>query len=155
MNTNIDKLVSTVVRKILMYNKSADRDDLIGQAYLIVTEQIPKYRKGLGNSMYTYLYGQVFGRLRTYVSRDNNKHMYGLEGMRRVSEEALDTCSYTEDVDTRIDVENFLSGLTEEDRRVALMLSEGCTYREIAEELNVSISSITRRLNTWRLKLND
>lgn len=150
----LEKLMKSIVNRVAneYAGFNVDREDLLAQAFLIAVEFSDGYDKNKGASMSTYLYTQVYGRLRNYVHREVLPGDHGPEGMQRVSMELVDQeVSISDDVETKILLNEIAMSLeTEEDRTIFSAMRAGYTYREIAKEMKISIGYIAGRVNEWR-----
>lgn len=150
----LEKLMRSIVNRVATEYQgfNVDRDDLLSEAYLIAVQFAKGYDKKKGASMSTYLYTQVYGRLRNYVQRAIMPQMHGTEQNRRVSMDLVDQeVSYSHDMETKITLDEVGMSLeTEEDKVMFGAMREGYTYREIAKEMGVSLTYVANRVSTWR-----
>ena len=153
---DLEALVKSIANSIAKdypdYN--LDKEDLIGEGYLIACEQAKNFKYTKGASIRTFLYTQVSHRLRNYVNRQMLKASHGTAEMQRVSMEHVDAeTSYDEEKDTKIQLDDFrLSLETEEEQRVFDAMRSGCTYREISASLGISTGTISNMVNRWHNK---
>lgn len=149
---DLEVLIKGIIRKIANeYNGfPLDKEDLLSEGYLIATEQMLNYDYTKGASVETYLYTQVLGRLRNYVSRVELKATYGTEVMQRVSMENVDReVSTSIDLDTNMALNEFRLSLEPDERVVFDALRVGYTYREISSGLNISTGYISKMVRRW------
>lgn len=146
----IDTLVRSVVKKLVseMSCYDVDREELVAQGYLIVTEQIDGYDKSRGTALRTWLYTQLYNRLKNYIVR----YIYSNTERAKVPLEDLigESIDTRDEVEARLIISKLLSSCSERDRLIIGYLLEGLTYDEIAEKMSISKSTITYSMGKWR-----
>lgn len=137
-----------LVREYFTFN--LDVEDLVSEGYLIACEQVGKFDKKRGVDLGTYIYSEVYLRLKNYVSRDTLKHEVD-----RVSLTFLDDERCTEIDERAMDLRKVRERMKGQDADIYDCISLGYSYREIAAILGISKSGIERIVKTWRGKYGD
>lgn len=145
----LEKLVRSIVRRVRMeVEDELEYDELVSEGYLIACEAMQTYDLRKGAKISTYIYQEVYGKLRNYVSRDILKHQYG-NGSRVDMKEAMGA-TYEDDLETAMDLQLFREKLTEEDGMLFDLLKDGYTMKQIADILGKSASYVSKRVSKWK-----
>lgn len=144
---DIVRIVKSIANRINReYGHRLDVDDLVSEGHLIAVERAPHFDSSKGMSLSTYLYGEVYLRLRNYVSRDTMKHEVGRERLEQADREGR----HSELPYDSIALGQIRDGLGEDQRKIFDGISEGFSYRELSETTGLSKSAIGRIVQGWR-----
>lgn len=138
-------IVSKIARAFT--TTESDRDDLIQEILLRLWTSIRTFRGEAKPS--TWIYRIAFNRALTWQRDETRKRR------KRVAFfEAVDPCDGTLDRNDRLEsVYAAIRQLDEIDRSLILMSLDGCTYREIAEVMDLSETNVGARLSRIKQKL--
>lgn len=150
MNHNqMQALIRSIVRKVLMEYPDVEADDLESQAWLIVTERIGEYDKSKA-SLSTYLHHKVYGGLRDYIRRVVLKELH-LNGMRSHSDwQELSSPDISNAMEAKLTIEHILENATEPERKILELMMDGLAPYEVAQELGVSRQYVSQVLMKLR-----
>jgi RNA polymerase sigma factor (sigma-70 family) len=140
----IEGILIAAVRSVYRKYPSCEWDDLVSQAWLIVTERIEGYDKSKGTSLSTYVYNTISHHLSNYVCRVVLKEL-NLNG-RRIHVDGMDcnVSDCTSQVEARDIVEKLYAGVSGVSRDILLLMEEGYTQGEVAEELGISRQRVSK-----------
>lgn len=141
----VEQQVLSAVRKVYQAYPSCEWDDLVGQAWLIVTEEIGEYDPKRGASLKTYIHQTVHYKLQDYVRRVVLKEL-NMDG-RRIHTDVYDSgvSDCTAQVEARDLMDQMLTKSSGVSRDIlTLMFEEGLNQSEVAERLDISKQRVSQ-----------
>lgn len=145
----LEPTILNAVRYVYRQYPNCEWDDLLGQAWLIVTEEIDKYDKLRGATLNTFLYNQIIGKLSDYVRRVVLKEL-NLNGHRvhiTQFDNAVNDC--TEMIEARDRIDKMYHRAQGVSGDILVLMGHGLTQVEIAEALSISrqrVSSLIKKI---------
>ena len=148
---NIEALVVSRVRHIYMEYPDLEWEDLIGQAWLIVTEQIGGYDKTKGAALGTYLYHKLQGGLSDYARRVvlRGQNMQGMRYHGEYAEQGTEG-SIEDQVEAKMELERILDGEEGVSRDIVELMMQGYNQSECADTLGISRQLVSYHLTRIR-----
>ncbi len=150
----IESTIKGVVRSIAQKYPNVDWEDMEAQAWLIVTESVPKYDRTRGVSLSTYLYGAIWYGLQDYLRRNvlQEENLNGLRDHIDYQEEVVGTKDYTSAAEASLVLKKMLEESSGVPRRVLELMLQGSTQSEVARELGVSRQRVSEIIMELRRK---
>ncbi|CAI3542994.1 sigma-70 family RNA polymerase sigma factor [Clostridium neonatale] len=156
-----------IVNKLYMeygfLNKRYEKEDLLQIAYMTLIKCAKTNKENVPFKFTTYAGKAIRNNLFYYAKKDKkyNYEIYSLnyefdnDGKSVVLEEVLRVDDgFEDDVITKVDAKQLLSGLSKEELRMARMyFIEEMTQREVAREIKRSYSFVERRISRIKAKL--
>jgi len=147
---DIDKLINSLVTRVLYSYPEMERDDLQSEGHKILSESIDYYDKSKG-SLSTFITFKVFGGLRDYAKRmiSRDLHMRGMRVM-GIPYDAITVPGPEGTVEAKITLEAILTSTSGVSREILDLMSKGYTQAECARELGISRARVTQLLKKIR-----
>jgi len=142
----IEIVLLSAVRSIFRTYPSCEWEDLVSQAWLIVTEEIEGYDGGRGASLKTYLHNTISNKLSDYVRRVVLKEL-NLNG-RRVHTNVYD-CGVpdcTSQVEAKDLMDKMYNGRHGVSRDILDCMKDGMTQAETSLHLGISRQRVSNLL---------
>ena len=133
-----------------------DENDLFQEACLALYDAVFTYEEDRNVQFLTYAYMVIRSRISTQLrclSRSQGEDLVSLDNRLdhslkfAVSE---DPVQYHQDEILKEKYERFLITLNEEDRRILELRDEDLSYKQIAEELHISVKKVDNRLRNMK-----
>ena len=147
---DIEGLLKNIVRKVFNEYPDLEQEDLLSQAWLILTEKMSEYDKDKG-ALSTFIYLKVYGGLRDYV-RGKVLHELNMNGHRvHTNEYYTASVQGPEDrVEAKLVVDNILEGESGVARDIILLMQKGYTQSESAVLLGTSRQAVSQAMVNLR-----
>lgn len=151
---DIEVVLLAAVRTVYRTYPSCEWDDLVSQAWLILTERIDEYDKDKGTTK-SYIYKTIQYRLGDYVRRVVLKEL-NMNGM-RVHTVMYDTGTpdCTAQVEARYTLERLYEETTGVSRDILVLMEQGFSQAEVAKELGIKKQRVAALINRMREGFND
>ena len=156
-------LISSVSKKYRGFLPDAEDSDLIQEGMLALLSTCRSYDENGGMSFKNYLMLCVSNRFRTMSRRQSKKSAVPSQSIISIEDEennAVDptSCTLPEIVETKDHIDSLYrilkDRLSDLEYRVALLHLSGYTYKETADQLNVSLKTIDNAHTRIRQKLS-
>jgi len=137
---DIEGLVKGVVRSVCQRYPVVEWDDMEAQAWLLITESMPKYDPSKGSTLSSYLYGAVNYGLQDYLRRNilQEENLNGHRDHGEYHEEIIGTLDYTSAAEAYMVLQQMYEESSGVSRDVLSFMLQGYTQSEVARELRIS-----------------
>ena len=150
----IEAVLLAAVRTVYRTYPSCEWDDLVSQAWLIVTERMGEYEKGKG-TLKSFIFKTIQYRLGDYVRRVVLKglNMNGLRVHTTQYDGSVPDC--TSMVEARDVLDKLYAETTGVSGDILELMDQGFTQREVSEKLGISQQRVITLLKRIREEHND
>jgi len=141
-----ERIIKTIVGIMCKLYPDAERDDLIGQAWVILIEKTPGYKPDMGTTFSTYIYRSIYNGLQDYLNRKVVKQWnMGGHRVHDPDAEAVQRDFYPE-LEAREMLRKILESCSGDQKLLLDLMLEGYSVTEAAEVLGMSRASAYRLL---------
>ena len=137
-----------------------DLDDLYQEGCLALYDAVFTYEEERNVLFSTFAYIVIRSRIRSYIRRQRRivyENMYSLDLHSHESELCVreDPVTYHKELCFQQDLNKFFSELPKLDKQILVLRGDDCSYKEIAQRLDMSVKMVDNRLMKLRKRLKE
>ena len=137
-----------------------DLDDMYQEGCLALYDAVLGYEEDRNVMFSTFAYIVIRSRVRAFIRNQHRivyENMYSLDLHYHDGELCVreDPVTYHKELRFKQDLKKFFSELPQQDRQILILRGDECSYKEIAQRLDISVKTVDNRLAKLRKRLKE